>query len=102
MIAIGWIWLAGVVAAAVTPEQRKQITEFESEISIAANLYTNNKFDEAAVKVGKAQKVLLKTVREQRSCLLKVVKPHYSKLEKAHALLELEGVELKRCQLGRS
>ncbi len=95
MLVVVWIWLAGVGSAAVTPEQRKLITEFESEVSIAGRLYNGDKFDEAAVKIGNAQKVLLKLLESKDPALLKVVKPLYSKLEKAHALLELEGVELE-------
>ena len=47
------------------------------------------------MEVGRAQKVMLKLLESKDPALLKVVKPHYSKLEKAHALLELEGVELE-------
>lgn len=95
LLAMCWFWLAGQVWAAITPEQRRLITDFESEISIAGRLYTNDKFDEAAAKVGNAQKVLMKLLESKDPALLKAIKPLYSKLEKAHALLELEGAQLE-------
>lgn len=55
LLAMCWLWLAGPGWAAITPEQRRLITDFESEISIAGRLYTNDKFDESAAKVGSAQ-----------------------------------------------
>ena len=95
LLTCAWLWLAVPVSAAVTSEQRKQITEFESEISIAGRLYNNSKFEEAATKIGSAQKVLLKLLESKDPALLKAIKPLYSKLEKAHALLELEGAQLE-------
>lgn len=96
VLLVSWLCLATVVvSAAVTPEQRRLITDFESDISIAGRLYNASKFDEAAAKIGSAQKILMKLLESKDPALLKAVKPLYSKLEKAHALLELEGAELE-------
>ncbi len=95
IVATCWFALAGQVWAAVTPEQRRQITDLESELSIAGRHYNNSKFDEAATKIGSAQKILMQLLTSKDPAVLKAVKPLYSRLEKAHALLELEGAELE-------
>lgn len=92
-IAMGWI--AHPLLAAVTPEQRKQITEIESQITAAGRLYVADKYDESAAKLTMAQNVLLKMLESQDATLHNALKPLYARLEKAHALLELEGAELE-------
>ncbi len=83
------------VCGAVTPEQRKQILEIEATISAAGKLYAASKFTESAEKATQAQQTLTKLLESKDPALQKMLKPLYSRLEKAHALLELEGAELK-------
>ncbi|MCC6510877.1 MAG: hypothetical protein IT423_17375 [Pirellulaceae bacterium] len=85
----------GQARAAVTAEQRKQISEIESEITIAGRFYSSSKFEESAAKLTNAQKILLKLLEVKDPALQKTLRPIYSRLEKAHALLELEGATLE-------
>lgn len=81
--------------AAVTPEQRKQISTIEGEISAAGRMYAAGQYTESAEKVSEAQQSLIQLMQSKDPALHKALRPIYSRLEKAHALLELEGAELK-------
>ncbi len=87
--------LPGIAHAIVTPEQRKQIDEAGSEITVAGRLFAAGKFTESAQKLTEVQKNILKLMESKDPALLKLIRPQFSRLEKAHALLELEGVELQ-------
>ena len=81
--------------AAVTTEQRKQVSALDNDITAAARLYSAEKVSESAEKIAEAQQQLMTLVESKDPALLRLVKPLYSRLEKAHALLELEGAELQ-------
>ena len=81
--------------AAVSAEQRKQISEIENGISAAGRLYAATKYVESGEKITDVQRQLIKLLESQDPALHRLLKPVYSRLEKAHALLELEGAELE-------
>ncbi|MGN6547337.1 MAG: c-type cytochrome domain-containing protein [Aureliella sp.] len=81
--------------AAITQEQRRQIAAIEGEISAGGRMYAAGNFTESAEKVSAAQQSLIELMASKDPALQKLLKPIYSRLEKAHALLELEGAELK-------
>ncbi|MFO1062296.1 MAG: c-type cytochrome domain-containing protein [Pirellulales bacterium] len=97
------IALAGIVAlgsisaasAAVTPEQKQQIEKLQQEAKSAGQLYTAGKFEESAKKVTEIQDSLEKLLKAKDPNLQKQARPIYNSLERAHALLELEGADLK-------
>lgn len=83
------------IHAAATADQRKQFSEIESSISAAGRLYSAKKYVESAEKLRQAQSSLIKMLDTKDVAVQKLVKPLFSRLERAHALLELEGAELE-------
>lgn len=117
------VWAIGA-RGAVTTSQRQQLEQMQKELAEAGKLFAESKFGEAAKRVNEIQAGLLKLLRESSAAtgsansdtpspkgpvssqpteaiggpdpaLLRLAKPIYSSLQRAHALLELEGLELE-------
>ncbi|MGN6135108.1 MAG: hypothetical protein ACTHOU_11455, partial [Aureliella sp.] len=85
----------GRLSAAVTLEQRQQMAEIEGGIAIAGRLYAANKYTESGEKITEVQRSLIQLLENKDPALQRLLKPLYGRLEKAHALLELEGAEME-------
>lgn len=86
-------WSAAVFAAP-TAEQRKAAAEIQTILQKAGALYKANKFNEAAAAVKDAQAKSEALLAAGDAETLNLLKPSLASLEKAHALLELEGIKL--------
>lgn len=94
MMTIGFAGSSQLMAA-VTPQQRKQVAEIDNGISAAARLYAANKYVESGERIKEVQRSLIELLENKDPMLQRLVQPLYARLEKAHALLELEGAELE-------
>jgi mono/diheme cytochrome c family protein len=80
---------------AMTPQQKAKLNELSERTREAGKLYSAAKMEEAAKMVNQIQAELSKVLEDRPSpALLRTAEPIYQKLARAHALLELEGVEL--------
>ena len=86
--------IAGAVFAAPTPQQRRRIKTLTDQISQAALLYKRDKFRESAALIKQVQAGTEALFVGADEDILKRVAPIYRRLERAHALLELEGIRL--------
>ncbi|MFM7845495.1 MAG: c-type cytochrome domain-containing protein [Planctomycetota bacterium] len=94
---LGWSVVAGtnvVEAAPSTAEEREAIRELSVSLTKAGNLYKEGKFKESADVVKDVQGKVETLAASGKRDLLPLIDPLYGKLERAHALLELEGLEL--------
>lgn len=104
---MGWTTLAGVallagmmslacassVRAAPTPAQREEITALSVSLTKAGNLYKQGKIAESVEVVKEVQEKVEKMVAADKA-LIPFLEPLHAKLERAHAVLELEGATL--------
>ncbi len=108
--------------AAITASQRQQVDRLQSKIAEAGKLYAAGKFSQSAERIREIQAELVGLIRSETAgdaksnetkagdiattpsktkanetdpALIRLVKPLYSSLQRAHGLLELEGVELQ-------
>jgi mono/diheme cytochrome c family protein len=81
--------------AAITAEQRKQLQELQTATRDAGKMYTEQRYAEAAAEITGIQQKLLKLLESKDADLQKEARKIFSSLQKAHALLELEGAELE-------
>ncbi len=86
--------LSATAWAAPTPEQRREIAALRKSILDAGLLYKDKQFAESAEKVREVQERTEEMVKEADAATFLLMKPLFESLKKAHALLELEGVEL--------
>ena len=82
-------------SAAVTPEQREKVNQLNSELRVAGNLYKDGELVACSEKIIKVQQDLVELMKTPDAALHRLVKPLYSRLGRAHGLLELEGAELE-------
>lgn len=80
--------------AAPTAEQRKQALALQAEIRKAGSLYKEGKFQESAELLAKVQEKAAALAQQTGPDAQRLLKAVYDSLEKAHALLEVEGVSL--------
>lgn len=80
--------------AAITPQQREQISALASQTRQAGQLFTEGKFKECAEQINAIQSGLSSLMPGAEPALQRQVKPIYSRLQRAHAMLELEGVSI--------
>lgn len=92
---LGLFVLGSLGYAAVTPQQRATAKRLSDETRIAGQLYTEGKFVECAEKITKIQEELATLLESKDPALQRLVKPIYSRLARAHGLLEFEGAELE-------
>ena len=78
--------------AAVTAKQREQVAQLTLQTREAGQLFTQAKFKECSEKIAEIQAGLASLMPGAEPALQRLVKPIYARLQRAHALLELEGV----------
>lgn len=98
-VAVGlWIGSTGgggtVEGAPPTAAQRSEARDLSVAVTKAGNLFKDGKFKESADVLKDVQGRLEKLVAEGGADITPLVEPLFGKLERAHALLELEGVTL--------
>ena len=86
-----WLQTAEAQNSAV----RRQARLIEQAIDRAGKAYSSKNFDESGRMVTAAQKAMELLVAEPNPEVIKLLKPQYDRLRKAHGLLQLEGVELE-------
>ena len=86
--------LSVCAVAAPTAEQRDQMKEISTAITKAGNLFKSGKFKESADVIKDVQDKLDKLSTAGGKDLLPQLEALFTKLERAHALLELEGIDL--------
>lgn len=91
---IGWVAITAPAQGVVTPEQREKVKELNEATDAAGKLYAAGKFGECAERVSEIQIEVAKLLESPDVALRRLVKPVYSRLGRAHGLLELEGIEL--------
>jgi len=94
------VFLATVLSASapcgadVTPEQRRQLSQSRDQIVEAGRLYQQRQYRQSGELVAQVQARLEELAQGGDRELLNTIAVLYPSLEKAHALLELEGVDL--------
>ena len=86
--------LPTLVQAAPSAAQRTAATKIKNQINRAGQLYLANKYADAATGLREAQAGLEKLAGEADADFIKLLKPQYERLRKAHELLEFEGIKL--------
>jgi len=79
---------------AITPEQRREATALYLQIKEAGTLYSQDKFQESAELVETVQTRVQEMAKGADPELLRALQQIHNRVIRAHALLELEGVEL--------
>lgn len=80
--------------AAVTPEQRAKVQQLVAMTREAGELYSDGKYADSATMVADIQEQLIALMQSTDPALQRLVRPVYTRLGRAHGLLELEGAEL--------
>jgi hypothetical protein len=91
------ILLVGVAspwAAAATPAQIRAAKALNTQIRNAGSLYAKGKYDESAKVVKNVQQKLADLAKDADDDLIELLMPVQNRVIRAHALLELEGIEL--------
>ena len=79
---------------AVTEEQRAKVAELAEQVSAAGKLYAAGSYSQSATKISEVQTELIALLKASDAPLQTLLKPLYTRLVRAHGLLELEGAEL--------
>ena len=82
------------IFAAPTAEQVRRINALKTQIFKAGTLYSQGKYKESQELVREVQTRTVKLLAGADEDLVKRVEPIYRRIARAHALLELEGIEL--------
>jgi hypothetical protein len=94
ILAVLMAWgIAAAASAAPTPAQREEISALSVSLTKAGNLYKQGKISESVEVVKEVQAKVEKLVASDKS-LIPFLEPLHAKLERAHAVLELEGATL--------
>ena len=80
--------------AEITAAQRREANALHVKIRRAGSLFTQKKFDECAELVGEVQTRVESMAEKADEDLIELLEPIYRRVIRAHALLELEGIEL--------
>ena len=83
-----------IVLFAITPEQRREAAALSQQIKEAGTLFTQGKFQESADVVKQVQTKLEELAKGADPEMLRGLQQIQSRVVRAHALLELEGIEL--------
>ncbi len=86
---------AATASADVTAAQRAEILDLKKAVRRAGVLFTQKKFDESAKVLTDVQERFEKLTEGAEADLLRQADPLYKSLQKAHALMEFEGVKMK-------
>lgn len=82
------------VAAAITPEQRRLIRTLNEQTLEAGKQFAKGELDSAADKVAEVQKQLLDLLQVTDEDVFRESKTLHGRLQRAHELLLIEGIEL--------
>lgn len=93
-VALLTLTLAPFVSAATTPAQRREANALYIQIRKAGTLYAQGKYMESSDVVRKVQSRVSEMAKAVDEDVLKLLEPIHRRVVRAHALLELEGVEL--------
>jgi mono/diheme cytochrome c family protein len=85
---------SGVATAAPTAEQKAEIAAVGELMSKAGALFKEKKFGESAAVIAEVQEKVAKLAESGDAIILKQLETPHKQLSKAHALLELEGIEV--------
>lgn len=80
--------------AAPTAEQRQEVKALETAVTKAGNLYKDGKHQDAAAAIRDVQARMEKLLADGGKEMIPLLESLHARLVRAHALLELEGVEL--------
>jgi mono/diheme cytochrome c family protein len=89
--------LVGVASSwgvAATPTQTRAAKALNAQIRKAGSLYTQGKFDESAEVVKAVQGKMAELAKDADDDMINLLEPVRNRVIRAHALLELEGIEL--------
>jgi len=86
--------LLGPALGAITAEQRKQIEQLNESVTQAARLFVEGRFADSSEIVRRVQGECEKLAAGSDPQVLAALETIHGRLSKAHALLELEGIEL--------
>lgn len=99
---ISCLWIAaigsvGIPAAfgADTEEQRSKLDELSGSTQAAGQLYAQGEYAACAARIAEIQVELLELLKSGDPTIQRLAKPIFSRLQRAHGLLELEGAELE-------
>lgn len=84
----------GSLFAAITPEQRREITAVSAALNRASSLFGRDQFVKSADDLAELTARFEKLVASGDAEVLKALEDVHKKFVRTHALLELEGVEL--------
>ncbi len=87
--------LAASGLAITTEQERVKIAELTGVLQTAGQLYNEGKFAESAKSITQAQLALVSLLKSGDDGVMRLAKPIYTRLVRAHGLLELEGAELE-------
>ncbi len=83
-------------AQAATPAQVRAAKELNTQIRKAGSLFANGKYDDSAAIVKDVQAKVAELAKDADDALIKLLEPVQNRIIRAHALLELEGIELPK------
>ena len=86
----------GILLGDVTREQRRELRAAKDAISKAGRLYQKKKYKESAALVRASQKTIEKLASNEDRQLRAQLAVQHKRLVRAHALLELQGIDLPR------
>ncbi|RMF43366.1 MAG: hypothetical protein D6753_05370 [Planctomycetota bacterium] len=98
LVAVVVVWTLGGGRQAmgdVTAQQRAKLAELSEATRDAGRLYTEGKYQECAQQITAIQQQFLELIESRDAQLLRMAKPLYERLARAHGLLDLEGAELQ-------
>lgn len=93
LISLGFPF-ASPIRAEVTAEQRRALAEIAASMKRAGNLFLREKFEDSGESIREAQESVTQLAEGADAELLRELRPLVTRLRRAHALLELEGVRL--------
>ena len=82
------------VSAAITPEQRQELTEVTVALNKVNTLFGRDQFAQSAEGIAELQSRFEKLAASGDADVLKALEDIHKKFVRTHALLELEGIEL--------
>lgn len=88
------VCLAVPVAAELSESTQEELAALNERVSDAGRLFIQKEFLECGDAIKEVQAKLEEMAKGSDAELMAVLKPIHARLEKAHALLELEGVDL--------
>jgi mono/diheme cytochrome c family protein len=95
LLAISVLGIVAAPARGMTEQERAKIVELTDAMRAAGQAYSDGKFADSAAKIAEIQSGLVELLKSRDPALQRLAKPLYSRLGRAHGLLELKGAELE-------